>query len=341
MGLSLKNHRHTFGAFWQLARPRTCLVSVLAFTFGMEITGGQWGARPGLGIVVTLLVPIVANLHNAYTDTAEDEANLPGRAGLVRAAGLQKLKITVWVGISLIVLMSSYMGISQLILAASGIPLLIFYSAPPIRAKARPILGLVIFSLVIAFPFIAGAIVTNNWWELRNPWTVTTMGWFLCLIVFFVAKGLVKNVPDFYGDMTAGLKTSATIMGTLRRAAQMAVIGTWVAYALIPITVYLTKSSQLLYLIVPWAIVAAWHVTRLTKSSSQGYLNSVLKWDMVVSVVTLSILAIASRVSLIAIVTVSGCILILVTADLIGRDSRSPEHMTQREVGNKNYESYV
>lgn len=316
-----------FESFWQLSRPRTCLVSVLAFVFGMEVTGGEWGPRSATGIAVTLLVPVVANLHNAYTDVAEDEANLPGRAALVRAAGLGRLKTAVWTGLALIVLAGTYMGVSQLILAVTGSPLLIAYSAPPIRAKGRPVLGLVIFSLVIAFPFAAGAIVTNTWWEWRTPWTVTTMGWLACFVVFFIAKGLVKNVPDFHGDAEAGLRTSATVMGTPRRAARIAVLGTWIAYALLPITVHLTESSVTMNLILPWAVVAAWHVTRLLKSDSPAFLNGVLKWDMVVTVVTLSILALTPRMSVIAVVTVAGCALVLIAADLIGRDSRAPEHL--------------
>ncbi|MDO4253587.1 MAG: UbiA family prenyltransferase [Kocuria sp.] len=341
MNSIVKKPVSTFEAFWQLARPRTCLVSILAFTFGMEITGEAWGLRPGVGIAVTLLVPIVANLHNAYTDVAEDEANLPGRAALVRTAGLRRLRVAVRTGIGLIVVAGAYMGVSQLILAVSGSLLLIAYSAPPVRAKARPVLGLVIFSLVVAFPFIAGAIVTHSWWEWRTPWTVTTMGWFACLVIFFVAKGLVKNVPDFHGDTAAGLRTSATVMGTPRRAAQVAIIGTWIAYWLLPVAVYLTDAPRLMYLIVPWAVVAVWHVTRLVKSDLPSYLNGVLKWDMVVSVVTLSILALTPRTSPVAIATVSGCVLILVAADLIGRDSRAPEHLNQAEPRSESGESHA
>lgn len=327
--ISRAPHMGALEAYWQLSRPRTCLVSVLAYVFGMEVTNGVWSTRPAIGIAVTILVPAIANLHNAFTDVVEDEENLPGRARLVRAAKPERLRATVILGLFIIVSAGSYMGLSQLIFAATGSLLLIAYSAPPIRAKARPILGLLVFSLVIAFPFLAGTSVTDSWLEWRNPWTFSTVCWLVCLIVFFVAKGLVKNVPDFHGDKSAGLRTSATVMNSPVQAALLAVGGTWFAYALIPVTIFVTDSPVRMYLVVPWIMVACWHVTRLLRSESPAYLNTVLKWDMVVTVVTLSLLAVTPRVSMVAWAAVGGCALILLAADIIRRDSRAPIHLSK------------
>jgi 4-hydroxybenzoate polyprenyltransferase len=142
-----------------------------------------------------------------------------------------------------------------------------------------------------------------------------------------MAKGLVKNVPDFHGDLAAGLRTSATVLGSPERAARVAVLGTWFVYLLLPLTVFLTGSPSSIFLLAPWIVVACWHVCRLLADGDVPRLNQVLKWDMVVSVVTLAALAVSPRASIPAIVVVSGSLVILAVADLVGADSRSPEHL--------------
>ncbi len=316
------------GAFWQLARPRTCLVGVLAYVFGFEITAGDWALRPALGILVALMVPAIANLHNTYTDVEEDRANLPGRATLVDVAQVRRLRWAVFGGLFAVVAIAGYSGLPQLIIALVGSLLLLAYSAPPIRAKARPVLGLFVFSLVVAVPFFAGATVSNGWLEWRSPWTLLTLGWLLFMVLFFMAKGLVKNVPDFHGDLAAGLRTSATVLGSPERAARVAVAGTWLVYLLLPVTVLSTGSPSSIFLLTPWIVVACWHVSRLLADRDVARLNQVLKWDMVVSVVTLAALAVSPRASVPAIVVVCGSLVVLAVADLIGKDSRAPQHLS-------------
>ena len=114
-------------AFWQLARPRTCLVGVLAYVFGFEITAGDWALRPALGILVALMVPAIANLHNTYTDVEEDRANLPGRAALVDVAQVRRLRWAVFGGLFAVVAIAGYSGLPQLIIALVGSLLLLAY----------------------------------------------------------------------------------------------------------------------------------------------------------------------------------------------------------------------
>jgi 4-hydroxybenzoate polyprenyltransferase len=237
------------------------------------------------------------------------------------------LRVAVWAGLFVVVAIAGYSGLPQLIIALIGSLLLLAYSAPPIRAKARPVLGLFVFSLVVAVPFFAGATVSNGWLEWRSPWTLLTLGWLCFMVLFFMAKGLVKNVPDFHGDLAAGLRTSATVLGSPERAARVAVLGTWFVYLLLPLTVFLTGSPSSIFLLAPWIVVACWHVCRLLADGDVPRLNQVLKWDMVVSVVTLAALAVSPRASIPAIVVVSGSLVILAVADLVGADSRSPEHL--------------
>jgi flagellar biogenesis protein FliO len=123
------------------------------------------------------------------------------------------------------------------------------------------------------------------------------------------------------------LRTSATVLGTPERAARVAVVGTWFVYLLLPVIVFVTGSPSSIFLLTPWIVVACWHVSRLLADRDVPRLNQVLKWDMVVSVVTLAALAVSARASVPAIVVVCGSLVVLAVADLVGADSRAPQHL--------------
>ena len=155
-------------ALWQLARPRTCLPSVLVFVLAVELVGTQWTFRPWLGVIVSFLVPFVANLHNAYTDLEEDQRNLPGRVGLVNQVGPATLSRTVKLLLAAIFVVCAIASSVTLVIAVVGGVLLLSYSANPIRAKARPLLGLCIFSLDVAVPYLAGCLASNDWLSVAD-----------------------------------------------------------------------------------------------------------------------------------------------------------------------------
>ena len=318
------------GALWQLARPRTCLVGVLAYTFGVEITGGSWTATTVLGLFAMFLVPVVANLHNSYTDLAEDARNLPGRLRLVEAAGVRRIRLIVYVGLGVIVCICATMGWAPLLVGVIGALLLVSYSAPPVRAKARPVAGLIVFSMVVSVPFLIGSIVSVDWWAPRSPFNGIVAVWWVFVSCLFLAKGCVKNVPDYVGDSEAGIRTSATIMSGSRAAAVVAVAATWLVYLLFPLLVWATHAPQRLYLAVPWMLLAMWHVTRLLRGEDPSFLNSVLKWDMCITVVFLAHLAVLPRLSLPALGATLACLSVLLLTDLVGADSRSQKHLPNK-----------
>jgi hypothetical protein len=125
------------------------------------------------------------------------------------------------------------------------------------------------------------------------------------------------------------------MMGTPSRAALAAVIVTWFAYlALVPVALA-TSAPRSTYLVLPWAAVACWHVRGLLGNQEPIHLNQVLKRDMVVSVVTLAVLAVTARWSLQAVLVTAACLLILLIADLVGKDSRATEHLATVKSGQR------
>src|SRR6266536_669001 len=73
-----------------------------------------------------------------------------------------------------------------------------------------------------------------GWLTERHVSTLLSRPSYVAMMIFlflwFVAKGMFKNVPDFYGDRTAGLRTSATVFPTWRSAAIACAAATITAY---------------------------------------------------------------------------------------------------------------
>lgn len=303
------------------------MVSVLAYTFGIEVAGGSWTPIAWLGIVAALLIPATANLHNALTDLAEDAENLPGRLALVHVLGSRNIVRIVGAGLAIAVLICAVTSVLHLAIGIVGAILLLAYSAGPIRAKARPILGLVVFSMVVSVPFLLGATVGSSWTEPRDPLTPTLGSWFAFLSLWFVVKGLVKNVPDYHGDRRAGLRTSATIMPSLRAAAAVAVAGTVGVYLLVIPVVIATHSPVQMFIAAAWIPIAAANVIRMLIESEPIGLNRILKVDLVISAGFLATPVVLSRFGFEAMAVVAGSAALLAVCDIVGADSRSSRHL--------------
>src|SRR3989441_1554405 len=117
---------------------------------------------------------------------------------------------------SLVVLYSSaaalaiYLGPVFTLVLGFGILNSIFYSLPPLRFKAKPLVSLLSFSGALGLPFLGGLSVRGSL-DLLNP-----MLWLLTWFMF--TYGTVKNLPDYFGDMKAGIRTSATIFKNVKKA---------------------------------------------------------------------------------------------------------------------------
>jgi 4-hydroxybenzoate polyprenyltransferase len=309
-------------ALWQLARPRTCLPSVLVFVLAVELVGTQWTFRAWFGIVVSFLVPFVANLHNAYTDLEEDQRNLPGRVDLVNQVGPDALSRAVAFLLAAILALCAIASSVALLIAVVGGVLLLSYSANPVRAKARPLLGLFVFSLDVAVPYLAGCLTSSGWLAVadygRNG-AIWLTGYFS---LWFIAKGFVKNVPDYHGDKAAGLRTSATIMSSPELAARVAAVATISVYCLFPVAVLAVGGPRQMLYGSLWIPIAAANALALVKGKTPREMNQVLKRDMVLTTGFLATLVLTVAQTAQARFVTVGCVLAILILDWLSRDSR-------------------
>jgi 4-hydroxybenzoate polyprenyltransferase len=109
-------------------------------------------------------------------------------------------------GISLLSLLISYTFSNIYVTSALLVFLFlgIFYSAPPIRAKAKPFLDST-FNVLYILPGIVGFLIFNDFTELH--WNLVLAG-----SLWSMAMHLYSAVPDIEADQKAHIKTSATVL---------------------------------------------------------------------------------------------------------------------------------
>ena len=203
--------------FWltvKLARPRTWTFIILAFLIGWSLTESSFTVKYLMGMVIFIFWIASVNIINAYTDYDEDKINLPQRVKMIEQIGYKRLPYIV-AAISTFCLVLSF-TISLQFFAIFTIALLdgLFYSLKPLRFKANPVLSLISFSGAVIFPFLGAWVIT------REIFSIPLL--FVLLGYSFLVYGTIKNLPDYYGDKEAGLKTTATVFSTRKKAITIA-----------------------------------------------------------------------------------------------------------------------
>ncbi|MFJ7203400.1 UbiA family prenyltransferase [Streptomyces sp. NPDC098789] len=263
-----------------LGRPRTCVPGMLTFALGWTVAGGGVSGLLFAGLAISLVYGLLANTYNAYTDLAEDSRNLPGRVWQVLRIGHRRL---LWISHAMSAVL---IGASLFYSVAYVVPMTLAlvgahqYSFLPGRLKARPVTGLFAFSLAVFGPYLLGYFAAPT--GVRRP---TSDAWAILafLIIWFVAKGMVKNLPDYDGDRDAGLRTSATVFSDRLSAARAATVVTLIGY--LSLTGFVLAGSLPLRTLValPWAVAAFQQCRAMARAVDNGAANAVLKADMLLS----------------------------------------------------------
>ncbi|WP_028479504.1 UbiA family prenyltransferase [Nocardia sp. CNY236] len=315
-----KGIRERIELFLSFARPRTCLPGMLAFCLSCKMQGLEIGPNVFLGFAITFLYSAVANLFNGYSDVEEDNENLPARLYLLGLYGRRKLLKSAYVVCLLMLALSVPVGPVFVGMTLICIVIAHQYSLPPFRVKARPLPSLGLFALDVAFPFVMAAAVAKHGPSVLGNWAFMLMAAYL--FIWFVAKGLVKNLPDYHGDKSAGLVTSATLSSTRRQAAIVAATGTILVY-LGP--VFLVASGQFavkFLLTLVWFPIVCVQAARMILRDDNHSANNMLRFDMVVSTGYLSTWILLVDPSLSSVGIVAGSLVVIFLMDALKLDTR-------------------
>ncbi|MGD6852560.1 MAG: UbiA family prenyltransferase [Candidatus Bathyarchaeia archaeon] len=200
----------------KLARPRTWAFIILAFLISWALTGSSFSIKFLIGMVIFVLWIASVNIINAYTDLEEDRINLPQRVKMIEQVGIEKLPYIV-LGISIIcLLLSLLIGVAFFVVCVIAVFDGLAYSLKPFRFKANPVLSLISFSGAVIFPLIGAWAITRDIFSI--PLLFVVLGY------FFLVYGTIKNLPDYDGDKEAGLKTTATVFSTRKKAVVVATV---------------------------------------------------------------------------------------------------------------------
>jgi 4-hydroxybenzoate polyprenyltransferase len=333
--------RERIRIFFMLGRPRTCVPNILAYALGFSYTGAAGSVRTVAGTLLAFAIGFSANVHNSAVELEEDSRNLPGRVLLIAKFGHARL-MNLWRGLIAVMMLTALaLGHYFAIFMALALVGLHQYSAPPVRSKGRPILGLWVFAQAVVFPFLFGwttepgqmleTLIASVIAPLRGqPPPPADAAWqsfrylamWFFLTILFMAKGAFKNVPDFDGDLAAGVRTSATVCGTRHRAAVVVAVATILAYSSLGALVFSGLEATRVIFALVWLPLIAANCVRLIRADSGSSANSILGRDMWLSIGFLAslLLLVAPTVPSITI-AICGALTLLV-ADIFGLDSR-------------------
>ena len=200
----------------KLSRPRTWMFEILSYAIGYLLAGGTFSVIVMTGFIIYILWVCGVNLINAYTDIKEDKINLPHRYKIIKRVGFKKFLYVSLLLFALTALVASFMPLWFLITYLIAVFIAIFYSMPPLRFKSRSIIGMIVFCTPVLFPLIGA-------WSLFNSInSIPTIIFFLGY--WFITYGTIKNLPDYDGDKKIGIKNSATMFSTRKKAIVFAVI---------------------------------------------------------------------------------------------------------------------
>ncbi len=113
-----------------------------------------------------------------------------------------------WLAIALtnlpFLIITAFQGVLPILAMLAFLFFSIFYSAPPIRAKTKPLLDSA-FNILYVFPAIFGYFLLSG----------VNLVWQICLAAAFwtMAMHAYSALPDIESDLSAGLKTIATWLG--------------------------------------------------------------------------------------------------------------------------------
>jgi 4-hydroxybenzoate polyprenyltransferase len=303
-----------------LGRPRTCIPGIVCYALGYTLTSDRVSWYPLFGMFMVLIAGLLANLYNVCSDLQEDSHNLPGRVWLVATAGFRWLSWVTLLLSAVVIGGAAAYGWRYVLLAVAVLLGVHQYSFRPLRLKARPLADLLTFSLAVFGPFLLG-----YYGALRNVTLPSRPAWLWTgfLILWFCAKCLIKNIPDYLGDREANLRTTVTLFPTQRGAAIAGAVMTFLAYVSLPVFVAAGAAPLRTLAALPWTVVAVANcLSMITRAGDQQRANQALKRDMWLSVGFIVTLLLLSSPSWLSLIAVAFSAFILISSDVFALDSR-------------------
>ena len=305
------------------SRPRTCVPGMLAFYFACIVSGDVSVKNLLIGMIVSYHIAAIANLFNLYTDIEEDNENIPSRVYELGLYGRKNLLRDTYILTAIIFGLSLFVNryfAALTLLALIGCQQ---YSFHPFRMKARPRTGILFFANAVAYPYVSAALASAQKFSIFTDRRYDVLA--IYLFVWFCAKGLIKNVPDYHGDKKANVTTSATLSSSRLSAGMIAGVATVVVYVAVALPVLLGFLDDEYFIALLWAPVACFQAGRLLVAPDEKASNDMLRDDMFVSAGYLSTLILIEQFSLLSVGVIVLGLTAMFLSDRLRLDTRRKE----------------
>lgn len=238
----------------KLFRPINCLSASIGVLIGGYLNASAISFGLLLAALIAGIITASGNIINDYFDIEIDRINKPYR---ILPSGKFNPRHALWLGIflsSLAILLGFYLGWDMGLVAMLMAALAFLYSW---KLKKSFLMGNMIVSLMTALTFFYGSLQVG---KIGHAWIPA-----LIVLMFMLAREILKTVEDIPGDRRVGARTIAVLWGQSRALEAFIVFAVIVAL-IVPVP-WVLQDVSIIYLVlsVPFVSIALIFVIFLVK----------------------------------------------------------------------------
>jgi geranylgeranylglycerol-phosphate geranylgeranyltransferase len=196
-------------SLWRLIRGEHGVLAMLASTASYIVAGGRDPAVAALLAASTFLAEAGLFAHNDVANLEEDRINRPDAPLVTGAVSLNTARAVAYGSLTLGAAAAAALGPLPLAIYAAAAVLGTLYNA---KLKRVPVLGNFVVAFLTSMTYIYGAAAAGS------ASTVLAL-LYLSSLVANLGREFVKTAMDYEGDMKAGARTVAVLIGPRRAAA--------------------------------------------------------------------------------------------------------------------------
>lgn len=196
-------------SLWRLIRGEHGVLAALASTASYLVAGGRDPVASMLLAVSTFLAEAGLFAHNDLANLEEDKINRPDAPLVTGAVGIDTARVVAYGSLASGAAVAALLGPAPLAIYATAAVLGTLYNA---RLKRVPVLGNFVVAFLTSMTYIYGTAAAGS------ASTVLAL-LYLSSLVANLGREFVKTAMDYEGDMKAGARTVAVLIGPRKAAA--------------------------------------------------------------------------------------------------------------------------
>ncbi|MCC6021048.1 MAG: UbiA family prenyltransferase [Thermoproteaceae archaeon] len=195
---------------WRLTRGEHGVLAALASSSSYVIAGGRDALAIALVVASTFLAEACLFAHNDLCNLAEDRINRPGAPLVTGAISIRAARVVAYSSLAAGALASLLLGLAlgpaPPLVYAAAVALGILYNS---RLKRIPVAGSLAVSIITSMTYIYGM-------ACAGALAPALLLLFASSLLAALGREFVKAALDYEGDLRAGVRTIAAVIGPRR-----------------------------------------------------------------------------------------------------------------------------